>query len=280
MKIVYLIIHLVVPLWILIGVTGPYASQNPNLLAIGVLFVFIYVPSLIATAISYRKWMTYYRNVAKCTFFDVSHEQRPLPENAQHFLPILDQLGFTRMGEILRKMPSQPDQLWFVFGQADGLITAEVIPMPKQTLVAFLTSFADRASLETDFPVGEDLSTPYSRTVTVKADKGLAGAYQVHQQAGKEMMRQHGTRVAVKSLQEHLTRTEYNQQHHAVSINNIIHHRNLWALAPNVYVAVWILLLGLLLAWFGGYKPAIGYVMMFLYLLLPILIFTPPRFIH
>lgn len=269
-----------VPLWILIGVTGPYASLGPNLLAIGILFVFIFVPSLIVTALGFRKWLIYYRNVAKCTFFDVTHEQRPMPDSVQHFLPTLDQLGFTRIGEIERKMPSETDQLWFVFGRADGLITAEVIPMPKHTAVAFITHFADRASLETDFPIGVDLTTPHSRAVAVKADKGLAGAYQAHQQAGMEMMQPHGAPVPVYSLREHLTWTEYIQQQHTVSNLNIIHRRTLWSLAPNVYVGFWILLLCLLLVWLGGYQPTIGYMMLFWYLPLPILLLTPPRFIH
>lgn len=181
MKIVYLIIHLVVPLWILIGVTGPYASLDANLLGIGVLSIFFFVPSFIVAALSIRKLTIYKKNVAYRTFYDVTHEQRPMPDSLQHFLPTLDQLGFTRLGEIERKMPSEPDQLWFVFGRVDGLIRAEVIPMPKQAVVAFITYFADRASLETDFPIGVDLTTPYSRAVAVKADKGLAGAYQVHQ---------------------------------------------------------------------------------------------------
>lgn len=218
------------------------------------------------------KIFRYHQAYTERTYEDVSYEKRPLVPEVQHFSPLLEQLGFTHIGEIERQMPGQADLTVWCYRRYDGLVMASVMWLNQTSAIQFSTLFPDQAILGTSFPFGLDLNLPIMRAITASPNEGPVIAYQKHQQAGSEMMQLHGYPTAINMMEDylHAARTE---ELHMISILPMLWRKALTRDGAKLYPILWIVLLSLLLIAFGGYEPLIGLIMLPLLIPLAIAIF-------
>jgi hypothetical protein len=130
---------------------------------------------------------------------DVSAEMRPADGDAFRLMAELDRLGFHRLGETEMVIPELGlTAMSWVRVDAEGTTTAEVVDMPPEGLLAFVSVFGDGAQIETGYPVGEQIRDPDYRTRQVSSSS--AEAYALHRQEIDDFGQAHGRPLAVADM--------------------------------------------------------------------------------
>ena len=113
----------------------------------------------------------------------------------------LSKLGFRRLGEVSVKFLGIPKTGW-IFISPNALVQAVVTEIAPQ-MVTFSTIYDDNAVVETGFPFGENIDTPYYRSHTVTSD--LEKAYARHTDNVSEFNKNHGVPRKLEFVEDYLS---------------------------------------------------------------------------
>ncbi len=131
---------------------------------------------------------------------DISHLQLRPSDKLLTTVGILWKLGFERLGEARTKIGHQSLDAW-VFVSADKSIVAELTDL-RPKAVAFTTVYSDEAVVETSFPSGEKIETPYYRSHTITTSIEEAHSHQIKQST--EFGAKHGIPQKVETVKDYL----------------------------------------------------------------------------
>jgi hypothetical protein len=132
---------------------------------------------------------------------NISHLQLPPPAELQTRIDILSKLGFSRLGETRIEIPSVKSSNSWVFVSSDKTIQTdlgETVP----DMVIFNTTYNDKAVVETGFPFGENIETPYFRSHTIISSIENAYLHQVQQVEG--FIKKHGIPRRIETMNDYL----------------------------------------------------------------------------
>jgi hypothetical protein len=131
---------------------------------------------------------------------DISHLQTQPPTKLQAAIYVLLNLGFSRLGESSTNIFGSQGKSW-IFISPDKSTTAELV-VAAPILLSFTTIYNDTAVVETGFPVGERIETPYYKSHTIKSSIEKAYNHQVQQMTNST--KAHGAPCRIENMHDYL----------------------------------------------------------------------------
>jgi hypothetical protein len=131
----------------------------------------------------------------------ISDPPQPVPAEYQAAVDELTNLGFSRLGETLVKIPSIRPTISRIFISADKLVFAELTEIKIKNSI-FTTVYSDDAVVETGFPFGENIETAFFRSHTITTDLEKAYRHQVQQLDSFGKI--HGAPRKIETMQDYL----------------------------------------------------------------------------
>jgi hypothetical protein len=131
---------------------------------------------------------------------DVSYLRLTPPANFDKTINTLSDLGFIRLGEASVSINGSQTNAW-LFVSTDKLITAEVI-VSAPIFISFTTIYNNTSVVETSFPVGETIETPFFISHTIKSS--IEKAYFHQKQQILNFSNVHGSPCNIENMHDYL----------------------------------------------------------------------------
>lgn len=204
---------------------------------------------------------------------DISSLNTPPPDVLLPAVSELQALGFQRLGESqVESREGQPVGRVWVFVNAEGTVSVDVVATVSQPLCGFTTIFGDGAVTQVYYPHGENIDDPdfvhHDNSVSIES------AYRQHLEQVKAFSAAHGAPRLVRTIRDSLDIAELYRERYL--------QRLLWAGRRNklllpliINVAVVVLLVGLLVVQYRFAPPLLSVVVAIIVIVAPLYLTLP-----